>query len=236
MATAEDFLEYLELQQEASLITKSELIEQVRGRGLKISDRLLTYYSTEGLIPKSVRIGSRSGAYPAVVADLLAWVIQSRNRGVAVEAIKEMLPVWKWLQRSHLKKELNLSEFELVARNHIKSPEAMFALPPLVYAVFDCPQCLAETKLVLKDGSVVDATEKPVLSFALVMPSSDSDGDQRSFTTTLTLPVDRGGINDPQAIVLELPAFPTDEDDEKSATPTSKRQAKGGGAKTRTRK
>jgi hypothetical protein len=50
-----DFLEFLQLEQgEPRLVTKSELLEQIRAQGLTISDRQLTFYVTEGLVPKSV--------------------------------------------------------------------------------------------------------------------------------------------------------------------------------------
>lgn len=238
MATAQDFLEYLELQREPKLVTKSELIDAIRGRGKRISDRLLTYYSSEGLVPKSVRIGSRSGAYPAKVVDLLDWIIEFRNRGVSVDALKEMLPIWKWLQRAHREHLLNLAEFELVCRNSELSHEALFSLPPLVFEVFDCPGCLAKTKLVLKDGSEVDAKESPTLSFALLDPSVEAkDADQSSrsiFTTTLTLPVGPVGVDDPHAIVLDLPPLETGEE-EQAKTPSKRPRAKGGEVKPKAR-
>src|SRR5438552_3947751 len=57
----EQFLEYLELQKEPDMVTKSDLIEQVRHRGGRISDRLLSYYASEVLIPNAARVGSRRG-------------------------------------------------------------------------------------------------------------------------------------------------------------------------------
>ena len=57
------FLEYLQLQgSDPELVTKSELISAVRQRGYSVGDRQLTFYISEGLVPKSVRVGSRAGA------------------------------------------------------------------------------------------------------------------------------------------------------------------------------
>lgn len=45
------FMEYLELQDGSDLVTKSELVSAVREAGFKLSDRQLTFYTSEGLIP-----------------------------------------------------------------------------------------------------------------------------------------------------------------------------------------
>ena len=54
------FLEYLQLQgSEPDLVTKSDLVNEVRQSGYRIGNRQLSFYVTEGILPKSIRVGSR---------------------------------------------------------------------------------------------------------------------------------------------------------------------------------
>src|SRR4051794_39180615 len=117
MDEGSDFLEYLEMQGNLEMLTKSQLLDYVRRNGGPISDRQLTTYISEGVVPKSARIGSRSGAYPKIVGDLLAWVARSRRRGLSVEAIKELLPLWRLMKKSVREKTIDVAQLELVARN-----------------------------------------------------------------------------------------------------------------------
>src|ERR1700730_15161278 len=113
-------------------VRESELITEVRNAGFKLSDRQLTFYMSEGLIPLSVRAGSRVGVYPAVVVDLMHWLLFMRNLGVSIDALRELLPVWKFLKRSLKGKSVDLAELELVARQHVSSPGALSAAPAAV--------------------------------------------------------------------------------------------------------
>ncbi len=156
MRTAE-LTEYLELQAEPTFITKTELAAALRERGLAISSRNLTYYTTVGLLPPAVRVGSRAGAYPEVVIQQLAWIIRARERGQSIESIRELLPLWRWLMRNRRGGVVDLSELELVARTGDLSPEASYAVPYLVSEVLLClcGRCLSELEWVLKDGTSV---------------------------------------------------------------------------------
>ena len=108
-----EFLEFMMLDRgEPQLVTKSELLERVRGYGLAISDRQLTFYVTEGLLPKSIRAGSRAGVYPRKVVSLLSWILRFREMGVPLEAIKELIPVWKFLMKCRNDGVLDLQQFE----------------------------------------------------------------------------------------------------------------------------
>ena len=83
------FMEYLELQDgKAGLVTMSELLSKVRDAGLKLSDRQLTFYTSQELIPHSVRAGSRAGVYPAIVVDLMVWLLYTARWG-SFEALRE---------------------------------------------------------------------------------------------------------------------------------------------------
>ncbi len=92
MGDQAQFLDYMELQGTNDMVTKTELLEEVRTHGRSISDRTLTYYTSQGLIPGAVRVGSRAGAYPRVVVELLCWIVGARDRGLSVDALRELLP------------------------------------------------------------------------------------------------------------------------------------------------
>jgi DNA-binding transcriptional MerR regulator len=204
-----DFLEYLEMQDSLDMVSKSDLLEKVREVGGRLTDRQLTTYISEVLVPKSARIGSRAGAFPRIVVDLLTWIDHSRQRGLSVEAIKELLPLWKFLQRSCRRGELDFSEFEYVARQFVRSSEAGFAVPTLFDQVLPCPvhetNELRAIKFTLKNGRVIDplSDEFVPLSFTLY----DFDDNQGSYQLVaearfaIPLSVDDDAIS----IVLGIP-------------------------------
>lgn len=180
-----EFLEYLELQGNLNMVTKSELLDLVRSKGGHISHRQLTTYISEGLIPESARIGSRSGAYPEIIADLLAWVSDARSRGLSLRSIKELIPVWRFLIEACNKRELSLVEFEYRARQHVTSSEAAFHVPFLLLRCLPCPRCLAEHKvdsitIIPKDGEAVELNGDEPVTIDFVMAQRDDDtGDVR---------------------------------------------------------
>ena len=216
------FLEYLQLQGgEPDLVTKSELIAEVRGAGYAVSDRQLTFYVSEELIPRSVRVGSRSGAYPAIVAELLMWILQARDGGVPIEALKELLPVWKFLIRSRKDHALDLGELEYIARQHVTSVEASVAVPRLVSDVMTMhvwDRCRGDITIVFKDGGKKQMSDPMVtVGFAIVRPPEDDDPapEPRWFASTrLSLATAYGFSSDPTTIILgvkpnaTLPADP----------------------------
>lgn len=174
-----DFLQLLELQGNLEMVTKSELLEQVRARGRSVSDRQLTTYMTEGLIPKSARIGSRGGAYPKIAVDQLEFVIRFRRRGMSVNAIKELLPLWRYLFRARITHEISISEFEFLARQSIALPEAWWAVPGMLMDALPCPNCqqdkFAQMKFILKDGSVQSVNGDDPVSIGFVVATLDAD-------------------------------------------------------------
>ena len=221
-----EFLEYLELQDEPTFITKSELLDRVRGWGGRIGDRRLTFYVSEGLIPKSVRIGSRAGAYPEVVADLLDWINRFRARGVSVEALRELVPIWRYLRRAGKDQILDLTEFEYMARQHLSSPEAVFNLPALVFSVLTdyCGDCRSKLTVRRKDGEELPLRRSPSMSFVVTDPGEES----ARFVTSITVPVGDQLEKDPTSICLELKA---EQSESEAVKPTVRLPVRGEGAK-----
>lgn len=171
------FMEYLELQDGTDLVTKSELLNEVRNAGFKLSDRQLTFYMSEGLIPLSVRAGSRVGVYPAVVAELMHWLLYMRNLGVSIDVLRELLPVWKFLKRSLKHSSLDLNELELVARQHVSSSGALSAVPAAISFVLNClcDCCRPNVKLINRAGEEIHFDELISIGFAIAAPLNVAD-------------------------------------------------------------
>lgn len=206
------FLEFLELQSGTDLVTKTELINEVREAGFKISDRNLTYYMSSGLIPLSARVGSRNaGVYPKVVVELMTWLLYMRRIGVSIESLRELLPVWKFLMRALRGNDmrLDLAEFELVARQHISSSDAFSAVPATVSYVLGslCSCCRRDITLVDRDGHESTADEHTSIGFAIAAPldvegNGEQSGDKWAARTRLSLAVPRPQSVDPTTVRL----------------------------------
>ncbi|WP_207007732.1 hypothetical protein [Nocardioides aromaticivorans] len=221
MATAEvktmehdenGFLEYLQLQGgEPDLVTKSELIQNVRERGYSLSDRQLTFYMTEGLVPRSVRVGSRAGAYPRVVEELLAFILWARDGGVPIESMKELLPVWKLLVRSRREKTLDVQELEYVARQRLATMEAVMAVPEMVAFVFSryvCKKCSDSFEIVYKDGEVRSLQDpSATVGFAIARQVAEAEDEPAAPRWIASTRISLGGAGDyqgPTTVVLGL--------------------------------
>lgn len=212
MSEDNGFLEYLQLQgPDPVLVTKSELIALVRKRGYSVSDRQLTFYVSEGLIPKSVRVGSRAGVYPSIVVDLLGWVLRCKAGGLSVDAIRELLPVWKYLVHARKEQRIDLGELEYIARQHVATLEGSYAIPPVVSDVLHdlCRKCRANVVLVFKDGAERALSEpSATVGFAIAQrggEGADDVGAKWIARTRLTLGGDVGdAANDPTTVILGL--------------------------------
>lgn len=205
-----ELTEYLEMQDGPHFVTKTELRQALRQRGLSISDRNLTYYTTVGLVPPAIRIGGRVGAYPELVVQQLAWVIRARSRGQSIESIKELLPLWRWLIRNRHDRRVDLSELELVARQHELSQEANFAVPYLISEALLClcQNCLQSIEWGLKDGnSFHHSPEDPLtLSFILGAVNEETGAPEIAAWTQLALPgLGAPDPDGPTSITLGLP-------------------------------
>jgi DNA-binding transcriptional MerR regulator len=222
MSDNSDFLEYLEMQDGLDLIAKSELLDVVRKNGGRISDRQLTSYVSSGLVPKSARIGSRSGVYPAIVADLVCWIDRCRRRGLSVEAISELAHVWRFLTRGVKRKEIDLGEFEYIARQFVTLQEGAYAVPTVVIDCLPCPvhesDQLAEIAFIMKDHSRFDPSNNTALtlSFRLGEYEPATDTVISIARTCMTIPMADAVNDDANAIVLGIPngvPWPSDEND-----------------------
>ncbi|WTW96111.1 hypothetical protein OG216_23250 [Streptomycetaceae bacterium NBC_01309] len=226
MAVEENgFLEYLQLQDgEPSLVTKSELIAQVRAEGYPVSDRQLTFYVSEGLLPRSVRVGSRAGAYPAIVQQLLTWILRARDGGVTIDVLKELLPVWKFLVRARSRCELDLGELEYVARQHVTSTEGALNVARLVIDVMSrrCGKCRGDIRIVAKDGTSTRMGDpSSTVGFAIVRPFDSGESQPptpRWFATArVSLASTDRPSSDPTTVILGLKPnepLPPDPEDE----------------------
>ncbi|MDJ0420769.1 helix-turn-helix domain-containing protein [Rhodococcus opacus] len=221
------FLEYLDLQGDLpDQVTKSELLAQVREAGFSLSDRQLTFYVTEGLVPRSVRVGTRAGTYPVSVVWLMKWILQARDAGVSIEALKELLPVWKFLIRAQRDELLDIGGLESVARQHVTSYEASLGVPRVVSYVLMracCPTCRGKIRVVYKDGTErslndADAT----IGFAIARTPTDDADDAAAGTpqwwasARIALSIPSNHSTDPTTVILgvkpneALPPDPSD--------------------------
>lgn len=224
-----EFLEYLDIQADAEFLSKADLLERVRALGGHISPRNLAFYTAEGLVPRSIRVGSRVGAYPRSVASLLVWISRARERGLPLDAIRELTPLWRFLYRAvHKDGELDLSELEYVARQHATSSEAAWAVPSVVNEVLHCPNCVAKMRFILKNQEV-EAVDAPMtISFEMTTIEPGAVSARPVAVTTITLPVLRDiDGEDPRTIVLGTPVgvpvdrSPIPDDDEVELTTKS---------------
>jgi hypothetical protein len=203
-------LELLELQGSTDLVTKSELKKYVRQQGGQISDRNITYYASVRLIPPAVRIGARGGAYPKVVGELLSWVVRSRDWGLSIEAIRELIPLWRLLMQGRRSGCIDLAEFEYVARANVTLAEANRAVPFLISDLITslCDDCRRKISWLLKDGTMFDAsgTEPMTLSFILAELDPNTGDGREIAWTQLQLPgIGSPNADDPTTIVLGVP-------------------------------
>lgn len=207
------FLEYLQLQgSDPELVTKSELLHAVRQRGYSVGDRQLTFYVSEGLVPKSVRVGSRAGAYPRIVIELLTWILRAKEGGLSVEAIRELLPVWKYLIRALNERRIDLKELEYMARQHVRTIEGSYAIPLVVAYMLAgtiCTECSEDILLVLKNEDEQSLRDtKTTIGFAIARRGDDEaseTGPTWVARTRLALVDGFNGIpQDPTTVILGL--------------------------------
>jgi DNA-binding transcriptional MerR regulator len=201
-----DFMELMEIQGNLDLVTKSELLDEVRRHGARMTDRQLTSLVTEGLVPKSARIGSKGGAYPRIVVDLLTFISRSRSRGLSVQAIRELLPVWRYLRRAVRTREVSLAELEYIARQSVTLTEAVFAVPSMLQEALPCPFCqrdeLDGIKFIAKDGRPLDA---PVtVGFVIAQTDEDTGRTVRRAVLRIAIPLGDEGDN-PTSLILGIP-------------------------------
>ena len=147
-----------------------------------------------------------------IIVELLLWVSDAWERGVSVDAIKELLPLWRYLQESFRRRELNLLEFEYRARQSVTSVEASFAVPWLVHVCMPCPQHetdeLLDTNVVFKDGTSTQLGDNQLLTIGFVVADQDEETGRvrrvAAMRTTLTIPLG-GDEYEPSTVYLGVP-------------------------------
>ena len=133
MDEGNDFMELLELQDNLEMVTKTELLDRARTHGASISDRQLTSFASEGLLPKSARIGSRGGAFPKLAVEQLLFVSRfAKAWGCRFRRSRSCYPYGGTCSVRSRAKEVSLTEFEYVARASITLQEAWFAVPSVL--------------------------------------------------------------------------------------------------------
>ncbi len=201
-----EFMELLRIQDNLDMITKREMLTWAKKKGLPMTDRKLTSLMTEGLLPKTARIGSRGGAYPAIAKEQLRFVLKVRGRGVPVPCVKEVLPVWRYLTGAVLRREIVIAELEDVVQGSIVSDQALHLLPMVIQEALPCHGCksdqLSEIKFKYKDDSVHSRGTGEDISFALLFEEMDGSGEcRRRMTARITLPRE-DEENDPSTIMI----------------------------------
>jgi hypothetical protein len=207
MQDADEFISYLKLQDRPDLITKSELLQFARDCGVPVSNRQLITYVAENLMPKSARIGS-AGAYPRIVGDFLVWISRSRRQGVSIEAIKQLAPLWRHLQEKVKEGVIDLQEFEVLARDCVRLPDAALAVLFVLDSCLTCTLCGRPTegiKLVQKDGVVRMHNSEQPATLGFVVADQDENGRVfRVASTSRVLPVYAEG-SEPSTLILGIP-------------------------------
>jgi len=191
MTERSKFLAYLELQGSEELITKSDLIAYARDHGESISDRNISYYTAQRILPQAVRAGSRAGVYPGIVGQLLVWVLRSRKFGFSIDAIRDLLPVWELLVSARRDGTVDIAELEVVARQRVQSMEANLGIPWLVNELFFehlCQDCRGDMTWVAKDGTVLTGSDDVAIQFELNELNPATGKARRVAWTQLVLP------------------------------------------------
>jgi DNA-binding transcriptional MerR regulator len=200
----------LELQGSDRTVTPTTALDGLHERGRRVSKRTLSFWQEQGLLPPALRVGARGGVYPEIVEELIDWIAECRDRGVKVDVIRELLPMWQHLMRAQIDGVVDVAALEHHARRIGLSREANYQVPVLVNFLTAglCPNCLDELDWVLKDGLVHSARDG-ALNLGFLIAEVDPAGGEPEFIawTQLTLPgVDTApDLGDPALIVLGLP-------------------------------
>ncbi len=204
MSEESDFMELLQLQGTLDMVTKSDMLEWAKGEDLPVTQRQLTSLMADRLLPKTARIGSRGGAFPKITEEQLRFVLRCRSRGMSVAAVRELIPVWRYMVGAVARSELSISELERVANESISTPEAVYALPRVVTSALPCAHCqsdeLSAMKFVMKDETRKSRGSGDMVSIGFATIAGDChvqdftrvaipDADEEHQTSTVVLHV-----------------------------------------------
>lgn len=191
--------------------TPTEALAALRDLGLPMARRTIEFYQRQGLMPAALRVGSRGGVLPAIATDRLAIIAAARERGIAIEVIRELLLLWEFIVGCRGSQELDLAEFEVTVRSLGLSRETNLHVPWLVErSIAQLGQSLlSEFKWRLKDGTVAVQTSDDglTLGFAIGEIAPDTGEARIVAWTQLRLPGFDGelDLDDPSLVILGLP-------------------------------
>lgn len=179
----QEVLDLLRMQDTPEMVTVSELLELVRKSDVPMSPRTLTYYVTEGLVPKSLRIGARAGAYPRKVVDLVTFIAWARQVGFPIEAIKKVRPVWIFVEQSKASKRLDLRRLQEFAEG-MSSDEEQVLFVETLQGLRTCPVCypghpVAVDEIVDRKGKIQKVSQEK--GFELPIGKVNDEGDVHPF-------------------------------------------------------
>lgn len=160
----ESIHEYFAIQASDETIAKADVVPAVRALGYHVTPRNLDYYVGAGLVPQALRSGSRVGVYPIVIVRLVVWLIRGRQRNLTIEALRELLPLWRFIVQAERGGVVDLGDFERLARKRVLSVEASLAVSWVFSELAVLPAAdLRAMKFILKDQAIVQWTpERPV--------------------------------------------------------------------------
>lgn len=71
-------------------LTRSQLVEQVRERGVDVDERVMVFWERRGILPKPIRRG-REVVYPALAVNVVVTLRELQQSGLTLDAIKPLM-------------------------------------------------------------------------------------------------------------------------------------------------
>lgn len=221
-ADSDAFLDLIRLQGHNQMVTKTELLHTLHERGVPVGSRALATFINERVVPKSARLGSRSGLFPALVVELVAWVHNQRAMSVSYAAIRDLLPVWRYLTGAGVSepREVDLAVFGDVLREHVRSPEAAAAVPWMLSdALAPLPGNEPRSPVLVRHGGTGSAEPTSwVVTFVVTEPGHHERGARTVAQLDLFIP-QGPATHDVQRVTLPVGASAGTATTEASTTP-----------------
>lgn len=171
--------ELLTIQGSLAAVSREELLRQANDRGAGLSERQLTSIIGEGVFPQGARFGTGPGQWPVLSIDLLVFIGRQRQANTSVASLRELVPIWCYIEGARRKNRLELAEFERVVRQNIRRVAAAFWIPWLLGGLLGGSDDLVVTR----DG-------EPVKDSMTVVVGTMVEGEPKVFGE-FTMPVAR---------------------------------------------
>jgi len=204
------FMELMRLQDSDVMISRPELRDGIRAHGRNLPERTLAYYTDEGLLPKAARFG-RAAAYPGIMVELTLFVVDARERGLSVDAVRQLVTLWKVLVGERQKLgQLRLATLEDTARTFVTSPEASSSIQWLVEVVLHtgCMNCVGSVLVVDKKEQLIDQSDSSSEWINFMLTKFDDELQQARLVGYSQLSLPGLGLpaeDDPRTVVLGTP-------------------------------